>query len=142
MREEEEESVLLLSRSTLFFLLHLLLLHPSDITAMHALQARQSLAAAARPSQRSSAAVFAAPARAAHQRSASVAVAAASYSPPSLRGATALDVVSAVSTVVPDTVLLGKTAASDAPTAATVSAAVLAGLAANPAAGVREFQVR
>ena len=99
---------------------------------MHALQARQSVAA--RPLV---------PLRAAPRvprRAAAVAVAA--YSPPSLRGATALDQLVAVSSVVPDTVLLGKTAASDAPTAATVSAAVLAGLAANPAAGVREFQVR
>lgn len=100
---------------------------------MHALQARQS-SLAARPLV---------PLRAASRvprRAAAVAVAA--YSPPSLRGATALDQLVAVSSVVPDTVLLGKTAASDAPTAATVSAAVLAGLAANPAAGVREFQVR
>jgi len=70
-------------------------------------------------------------------------VVAAAYSPPSLAtGATALDIIKASTEVVPDTVLLGKTAASDAPTAATVSAAVLAGLAANPATGVREFQVR
>lgn len=102
---------------------------------MHALQARQS-SLAARPNL--------APLRPAAPRvpRRAAAVAVAAYSPPSLRGKTALDQLVAVSSVVPDTVLLGKTAASDAPTAATVSAAVLAGLAANPAAGVREFQVR
>ena len=104
---------------------------------MHALQARQSLAARAVVPIRSSTPRV--PRRAA---SSSVVSVSAAYSPPSLRGATALDQLVAVSSVVPDTVLLGKTAASDAPTAATVSAAVLAGLAANPAAGVREFQVR
>lgn len=67
--------------------------------------------------------------------------AAAAYTAPSRVGATAYDVIAKQTVVVPDTVLLGKTAASDAPTAATVSAAVLAGLAANPATGVREFQV-
>ena len=107
---------------------------------MHALQSRQSLIAASSrpiPPLRCSAP------RAPRPRApAAVAVSAAAYSPPSLRGATALDQLASVSSVVPDTVLLGKTAASDAPTAATVSAAVLAGLAANPAAGVREFQVR
>lgn len=101
---------------------------------MHALHARQSLAARALAPLRS------ATPRCPRRAAAFVAVSA--YSPPSLRGATAFDRLASVTSVVPDTVLLGKTAASDAPTAATVSAAVLAGLAANPAAGVREFQVR
>lgn len=121
---------------------NLSLLLSSDIKnkAMHALQVRQSLGAA-RPSQRPDSAVVVPRRVAAPRRAASVITAA--YSPPSMiQGATALDIISSVSSVVPDTVLLGKTAASDAPTAATVSAAVLAGLAANPAAGVREFQVR
>ena len=104
---------------------------------MHALQARQSSLLAAR---RTPLVPLRSAAPRVPRRAAAVSVAA--YSPPSLRGATALDQLVAVSSVVPDTVLLGKTAASDAPTAATVSSAVLAGLAANPAAGVREFQVK
>lgn len=106
---------------------------------MHALQARQSLSAVARPSKRSAGVV---PRRAAAPHRAASVITAAYTAPSMIQGATALDVITSVSSVVPDTVLLGKTAASDAPTAATVSSAVLAGLAANPAAGVREFQVR
>ena len=81
--------------------------------------------------------------RAAAPRRAAPLRAATSYSAPSKAGgATALDIIRRHSEVVPDTVLLGNRGTVDVPTAATVSAAVLAGLVANPGAGVREYQVR
>ena len=80
--------------------------------------------------------------RAAPRRAPPPARAATSYSAPSKAGgATALDIIRRHSEVVPDTVLLGNRGTVDVPTAATVSAAVLAGLVANPGAGVREYQV-